>query len=121
MQEKKRVVCIDFDGVIASYSGWKGSKHFGKPVRGIKEFLEDLQKTGLSFVVLTSRAPKTIKHYFKKYSIPAPDRVTNVKIPASVYIDDRCIRFDGNFSHLRKDLRTFRVHWKSKKSFDKLF
>ena len=38
--------------------------------------------------------------------------VTNVKEPAYLYIDDRCIAFDGDFNHTLKQINNFKVDWK---------
>ena len=48
--------------------------------------------------------------------------VTNIKYPAIVYIDDRCVQFKGTFKQLIDDLKKFEVYWydKPKKYFDEL-
>ena len=38
--------------------------------------------------------------------------VTSVKIPAYIYLDDRTIRFDGDYDKTTADIEEFRVHWK---------
>ena len=41
MENKKEYkVCVDFDGVIAKYDGYRGDEHYGEPIKGAKEFLE---------------------------------------------------------------------------------
>jgi hypothetical protein len=36
---KPKHVCVDFDGVLAEYTGWKGPDHLGAPRAGAKHFL----------------------------------------------------------------------------------
>ena len=38
--------------------------------------------------------------------------VTNVKSKAYLYIDDRAIRFDGDFERTLKEIDEFRVYWR---------
>ncbi|NLC31639.1 MAG: hypothetical protein GX765_06345, partial [Candidatus Moranbacteria bacterium] len=52
-----------------------------------------------------------------------PDiKVTTTKYPSLVYIDDRCVKFDGDFSKLDSDLKDYDVYWRKKdnKIFDNL-
>lgn len=120
-KKNAKVICIDFDGVLASYDGYKGEDHYGEPMKGAKEFLEKVKSAGLDFVIFTTRNSEKIKEWCKKHSFPEPKEITNQKIPAPVYIDDRAIKFDGNFAHLISDLKNFNVHWKSEKIFEKYF
>ena len=111
--QKKTLICIDFDGVLAQYHGWKGMHHHGKPMPGLKRFLQKLIDADINFVVLTSKdSHKSIKRWFNKYGLPLPLKITSKKIPAAAYVDDRSVYFDGSFSNLLKSLAKFRVHWK---------
>lgn len=93
--EAQRTLAIDFDGVLHRYSlGWSDGTIYDNPVTGVEEALEKLHKAGFKLVCLTTREPDTVAgwltgwdllHYFEK--------VTNKKIPAIAYIDDRAIRF----------------------------
>ena len=121
MDQKKKKVCIDFDGVLAEYHGWEGEHHHGKPLPGVKAFLEKLRMANIDVIVLTSRESKEhILAWFKRYGLPIPVEITNRKIPANAYIDDRAVYFDGNFDHLLKTLRSFKVYWSQKQPFKAL-
>ncbi|MEK6902143.1 MAG: hypothetical protein AABX02_00970 [archaeon] len=114
-------ICLDFDGVLSEYKGHKGVHHHGPPIPGTKKFLQDLKKANIEIVVLTTKdARGSIMEWFKKNKLPLPDAITDHKVPASAYVDDRAVYFDGNFTHLTKKLRTFRVHWKKNKPFENL-
>jgi len=51
--------------------------------------------------------------WLEKYGIVVDD-CTGVKVPASMYIDDRGINFDGNVAKLRNNIETF-IPWQEKR------
>ncbi len=51
---KKPVVCVDLDGVLATYDGWRGIDFIGDPISGAQVFTKHLQ-TFAQVVVYTSR------------------------------------------------------------------
>jgi hypothetical protein len=118
---KENIVSIDFDGVLAQYNGYQGEGITGDPIDGAKEFILDLIASNYKPVVFTTRKPKTISDWLKKFDFPEME-ITNVKYPSLVYIDDRCIKFDGDYSKLVDDLKDYKVYWSKKenKIFDKL-
>jgi len=36
----RKTVCIDLDGVLAEYDGWKGHEHIGDPIPGAVQFVD---------------------------------------------------------------------------------
>ena len=36
---EKKTICVDFDGVIAQYDGFKGNDIFGDPIDGVQSCL----------------------------------------------------------------------------------
>ena len=40
----KKSVCVDLDGVLAQYDGWKGVEIIGDPILGAREFLLKLRE-----------------------------------------------------------------------------
>lgn len=108
----KLTVAVDFDGVIHSYtSGWKGAANLpDPPVEGAIAWLNKLDKR-FSVAILTTRAQTQeavdaiedylIEHGYKG-SMPL---ITDRKIPALMYVDDRGWRFDpkkGGFPDVDK-------------------
>lgn len=102
----KRTIAIDFDGVISSYTGWKGKGVFGDPIAGCKSSLEKLKADGWMIVVFTTRLEiDAISEFLKYHQIPYdyinfnPDNIEQMLFPgkvlADVYLDDRAVRFDG--------------------------
>lgn len=118
---EEKIVSIDFDGVLSQYDGWQGENVIGKPIDGAKEFLLNLINSGYKPVVYTTRKPEQIIIWLNKFGFPKIE-VSNIKFPSLVYIDDRCVKFDGDFSKLADDLKQYDVYWRKKdhKIFDKL-
>lgn len=114
MKKNKReiFICVDFDGVLAEYSGFKGKDHYGEPLKGAREFLEKLNSIGLPFWIFTTRPPKKVEVWLIKYDMPKPKKVTNKKPPSPVYIDDGAIKFNGDFNKLLEELKNFKPYWK---------
>jgi hypothetical protein len=109
----KKRICIDFDGVIHQYSKkYHDGTIYDGPMPGAKEFLMKMKQRGYGVVVYTARPYDTItyeigiqriKEWLDKWNIPYDD-VTGCKIPAIAYIDDRAVRFDGNWDFVEKEV-----------------
>lgn len=50
----KKTVCVDLDGTLATYEGWKGADHFGDPRPGAAEFTRRLSEIA-RVVIYTTR------------------------------------------------------------------
>lgn len=51
----RKTVCVDLDGVLATYDGWKGFDHYGTPRPGAREFMAELKRVA-KVTVFTTRA-----------------------------------------------------------------
>ncbi|MEF3692020.1 MAG: hypothetical protein V3574_03130 [Candidatus Moraniibacteriota bacterium] len=118
---EEKIVSIDFDGVLSQYDGWKGEDVTGKPIEGANDFILSLIKSGYQPVVFTTRNPELISNWLNEFGFPDIE-VTNTKYPSLVYIDDRCVKFDGDFSKLVDNLKDYDIYWRKKdyKIFDDL-
>jgi hypothetical protein len=105
-----QTVAVDFDGVIHAYSrGWQDGTIYDEPIPGAIEGIRALQGR-YAVYVFTSREPVSVCHWLEERDIPAtvdlpPDNVpdfwnsqavvlvTNRKLPAVAYLDDRAVRF----------------------------
>lgn len=100
----QRAICIDFDGVLHSYtSGWQGHELIGDgPVDGAREACQRLHEAGFKLYVLSSRSMlEPVQDWLARYNFP-PMILTRVKPIAIAYIDDRAVRFEGNWDSTRK-------------------
>lgn len=126
-KEKDFILSIGFDGVIHKYSkGWNDGSIYDTAVDGAFEFLSyTIWKYGWSVFIMSPRDPiqvfEWLTNNFPKELPPVtfkviPDEVnvfnekrivgiTNRKLPATAFLDDRAWRFDGNFYGLAENLK----------------
>jgi hypothetical protein len=108
----KKIILIDLDGVLNEYKGIF-NKDFIPPIKqGAKEFLSSLVDN-FELKLFTTRnkilatkwlIENNIDNYFTD--------ITNTKDLAWLYIDDRCINFDGNYKNLSNSLNDFKPWYK---------
>jgi len=106
MAEKKRRIAVDLDGVLHDYTTWDGLAPTGDPVPGAQRFITNLLEDGYEVFVFSARAgekggPAAIRQWLSENEFPQMD-VTDKKIPADVYVDDRGFRFEGSFDDALK-------------------
>lgn len=122
VKRHRKTIAFDFDGVIHGYSkGWHDGTCYDAPVPGAFDFIRETLKTH-NVVVISTRNVDQIEAYFEKH---APDirtsldipplrtgdnvfwntegvvGITNRKLAAEHYIDDRAIRFNGVWQTVR--------------------
>ena len=114
-------VALDFNGVMNQYPGWGGSEELYEPREGLKEFLEDLRDSNYD-LVLTGQSFATIDRRFQVFrwlmDHDLPDIPLAVEKPTALcLVDDRAIRFDGDFTKTRAEISRFRKnelpYWKT--------
>jgi len=105
-------VCIDLDGVLNLFDGWRGADFFHPPRPGAAEFLKRLNERNLRVVIFTVRWPEHVEQWLEKHDLRRyVDSVTDKKPPAHVYLDDRAICFQGDFDQALRQIATFKAHW----------
>lgn len=103
-------VAVDFDGVIHAYSrGWQDGSIYDEPLPGAFEALGTLHDQGYAVFIHTTRDPASVADWISDRSRLRTTNadpgefwndttqilVTNRKLPAVAYIDDRAIRFES--------------------------
>ena len=108
----QKTILIDLDGVLNEYKG-NYEENFIPPIKdGAKEFLENLFKNFKIKIFTTRNRMLTAKWIFDNHIDKYISDITNVKEPAYLHIDDRCICFNGNYQKLFNDITNFNVWYK---------
>ena len=108
-EKRKPRICVDLDGVLAKYDGWKGPDQIGPPLPGAREFAESLAKLA-DIVIFTSRcsldnggesatttlSPGALRirvvEWLEENEIPFTDvYIGQGKPRAAAFIDDRAV------------------------------
>lgn len=106
------IACVDLNGVLDSYTGWKGDKHFDPPRPGAREFLQALRSRGYQVVIFTTRYEQDVWAWARAHALHALiDRVTDRKPAAHVFVDDRAVCFRGDFDATLREIDAFAAHW----------
>ena len=111
--QKKMTILIDLDGVLNTYNGNFDENYIPTIKEGALEFIKEISKK-FRVVIFTTRnsllaSQWIIDNGLEKYV----ENVTNVKEPAYLIIDDRCINFDGNYNNLTDKINKFSVWYKN--------
>lgn len=107
----KKIVAVDFDGVLNRYNGWKGENELYPPQSGAKYFLKKLDEK-YTVIIFTCRDTQKIWEWLKKYKLDQYiQEVTNKKPRAFAYIDDRAIEYNGSYKKVLKTLNEFKTWW----------
>ena len=74
----------------------KPGRTMGPPIEGAKEAMDLLRAQGHRLIIHTVRGgrPKHVEDWLDYYKIPF-DVVTDIKVQADVFLDDRAIRFEN--------------------------
>jgi hypothetical protein len=94
-----KTIAIDFDGVIHAYTkGWHDGTIYDEPMQGSLDAVKTLAVNN-KIVIFSTRAKgdgnlAEMKHWLDKHGfLPFINDITHEKVIASIYIDDRGLRF----------------------------
>jgi hypothetical protein len=108
------IACVDLNGVLDSYTGWKGAGHFDPPRCGAREFLGALSHRGYRVVIFTTRFDQDVWAWARAHGLDhLIDAVTDRKPPAHVFVDDRAVCFRGDFDATLREIDAFVAHWET--------
>ncbi len=112
MDDERPIVCVDLNGVLDAYTGWKSPEHWDLPVPGAGEFLRSLNERGFRVVVFTTRWQDGARSWLEEHGLLQwVSEVTDRKPAAHVFVDDRAVCFRGDFAETLRQVIGFRAHW----------
>jgi hypothetical protein len=119
-----KVICIDFDGVISSYTSWKGRYIYGKPIKGAAQYTTLLKDHGWTIIIHTTRLENEhIEIYLNENGIkydyinhnPNQPMPSNMGKPyANIYLDDRGLNFNGDWEETFDKILEFKTYYGKK-------
>jgi hypothetical protein len=98
------ILAIDFDGVIHDFKHPIPGRRMGGPIDGAAEALTRFKQRGDEIVIFTvwggtEQGRETIRKWLDYYQIPFSS-ITNEKVNADYYIDDKAITFTA-WEHIK--------------------
>ena len=112
-KETKKVVLIDLDGVLNEYRGIYDEEKIPELKFGAREFLLNLSNKYSVKLFTTRNRLLTSKWIINNNLDGFIEDVTNIKEPCWLYVDDRCVKFDGDFSMLQNKIDNFKPWYKN--------
>lgn len=108
----RKTILIDLDGVLNTYEG-NFDKTFIPPIKeGAYDFLKTLSEKYEIKIFTTRNKLLTAKWLIENKLDEFVEAVTNVKDICWLYIDDRAIKFNGNYQNLKSEIENFKVWYK---------
>lgn len=104
------LICLDFDGVLHRFDRYSEMDDVpGTPTEGSLEFCNRMAHYGNTLIIHSCRANSlggkiAIARWLRKYGFPEMEIASDGKPIAHVYIDDRGMRFNGNWKEIEEAL-----------------
>ena len=111
MMAYKKSIYLDFDGVLAEYTGWQDPEHTGPPLESARHACHILARD-FKLVCFTARENlEPVERWLRAHGFPKME-VTSVKKPFALTIDDRALRFTGKWTdEFLAEVKAFKPYW----------
>ena len=109
---KKKTILVDLDGVLNEYNGNFDENIIPEIKDGANEFIQNLHQNYTIKVFTTRNKILTTKWLIKNNLDKYISDITDIKEPAYLHIDDRCICFDGNYNNTINQIQNFKPWYK---------
>ena len=108
----KKTILIDLDCVLNTYDG-NFDKDFIPPIKdGAYEFLQNLSEEYQIKLFTTRNKILVAKWVIENKLESFIEDITNIKELSYLYIDDRCINFNGSYVELLNKIKQFKTWYK---------
>ena len=108
----KKTILIDLDGVLNTYDGIYEEDYIPPIREGAFEFVKNLS-VNYRLVLFTSRNLLLASRWLMENKLDKYiENVTNIKEPAYLIIDDRCINFQGNYDKIFNKIINYKAWYK---------
>lgn len=105
-----KAVAVDFDGVLNTYTGWQGEDELFEPREGVTEFLDKLSQN-YRVIIYTTRDVIKVQDWLRQFGLyQYIKEVSSTKPKAIAYVDDRGVRFTGDYEAVLKNIEQ-PTHW----------
>src|SRR5947208_12891201 len=85
--DDRPIACVDLNGVLDAYTGWRGAAHFDPPRPGARAFLVALRERGYRVVIFTTRYDEHVWTWVRTHGLEdVVDEVTDRKPAAHVFV-----------------------------------
>ncbi len=113
MKKIKKKIMLDLDGVLNTYTSDYDPQYIPPARTDTLEFIKELSQK-YEIILFTTRdkflaSLWVIENSLNEYIAD----ITNIKQVAWLFVDDRCICFDGNYNKLLDDIENFKAWYKT--------
>ena len=112
----KRTLLIDVDGTLAEFVEFTEGQ-IGPPLKNAKKMMGYLSKY-FRIVIFTVRPKEVTEAWLKKWDIPYDDYIQ--KPMSFLILDDRALRFNGDWEQTKEEIFNFKP-WSKTKNVDNVF
>ncbi len=108
----KKTILIDLDGVLNTYNGNFDKDEIPPIKQGAKEFLADLSNYFCIKIFTTRNKILATKWLISNNIEQYIEDITNTKELCYLFVDDRCISFNGDYDELSQNIKNFKPWYK---------
>lgn len=107
-----KTILIDLDGVLNKYTGNFDENFIPEIREGAENFIKELYGKYIIKIFTTRNKILAVKWLIENKLDNYIKDVTDIKEPAWLHIDDRCVTFTGNYAQTAEQINNFKSWYK---------